>query len=49
MLPVEKIQDCRLVHRMSDDVLIVLVSAIEKRKDPPAHHLAIERLLTLRG
>ena len=42
-------QGYRLVYSVEDDVLTVLVLAIDKREDLAAYRSAIERLLTLRG
>lgn len=38
-------QGYRLVYRVEDDVLIVLVLAIDKREDMAAYRSAVERLL----
>jgi len=35
----------RLVYNVEDDVLVVLVLAIDKREDMAAYHSALERLL----
>ena len=42
-------QGYRLVYSVEDDVLIVLVLAIDKRENLAAYRSAIERLLALRG
>ncbi|CAM5394462.1 type II toxin-antitoxin system RelE/ParE family toxin [Alcaligenes faecalis] len=42
-------QGYRLVYSVEDDVLTVLVLAIDKREDLVAYRSAIERLLSLRG
>lgn len=43
-----KKQGYRLVYSVEDDVLTVLVLAIDKREDLTAYRSAIERLLSLR-
>lgn len=42
-------QGYRLVYTVEDDVLTVLVLAIDKREDLAVYRSAIERLLGLRG
>ncbi|WP_416274716.1 type II toxin-antitoxin system RelE family toxin [Lamprobacter sp.] len=37
-------QGWRLVYRVKDDVLIVMVMAVAKREDSVAYRLAVERL-----
>ena len=39
-------QGYRLVYSVEDDILIVLVLAIDKREDMAAYRSAVERLLT---
>ena len=39
-------QSCRLVYTVEDDVLIVLILAVDKREDLAAYKSAIKRLLT---
>jgi len=36
----------RLVYRVKDDVLIVMVMAVAKREDSVAYRLAVERLVS---
>jgi mRNA interferase RelE/StbE len=38
-------QGYRLVYMVEDDVLVVLVLAIDRREDMAAYHAALERLL----
>lgn len=40
-----KKQGYRLVYTVEDDVMVVLVLAVDKREDLAAYHAAIERLL----
>ena len=41
-----KKQGYRLVYTVEDDVMVVLVLAVDKREDLAAYHAAIERILT---
>ena len=42
-------QGYRLVYRVEDDVLVVLVLAVDKREDIAVYRSAVERLITSKG